>query len=132
MKNEWKKNPTNTQRQFHVKTTWNRPFPRRFNVEYMCVFVGKYLFRGSRSQMYFKIGLLKNFAGVYSCRPVNLLKWDIFFREMCETFKNIFFLQNILGGCFRLFYQNYSVSLPWNLSEIGLWQRVFPDNFVIF
>ena len=30
--------PTNTPRVFHVITTWKRPFPRRFNVEYMwCV-----------------------------------------------------------------------------------------------
>ena len=27
-------NPTNTSRVFHVETTWNRPFPRRLNVEY--------------------------------------------------------------------------------------------------
>ena len=26
-------NPTNTPREFHVETTWKRPFPRRFNVE---------------------------------------------------------------------------------------------------
>ena len=30
--------PKNTPRVFHVETTWKRPFPRRFNVEYMwCV-----------------------------------------------------------------------------------------------
>ena len=30
--------PTNTPHGFHVKTTWKRPFPRRFNVESMgCV-----------------------------------------------------------------------------------------------
>ena len=27
--------PTNAPRVFHVETTWKRPFPRRFNVEYM-------------------------------------------------------------------------------------------------
>ena len=26
-------NPTNTPREFHVETTWKRPFPRRFNVQ---------------------------------------------------------------------------------------------------
>ena len=26
--------PTNTSRVFHVETTWKRPFPRRFNMEY--------------------------------------------------------------------------------------------------
>ena len=31
-------NTTNTQRGFHVETTWKRPFPRLFNVESMwCV-----------------------------------------------------------------------------------------------
>ena len=35
-------NPTNTPRGFHVKTTWKRPFPRRFNVwNLRGVFVGK-------------------------------------------------------------------------------------------
>ena len=26
--------PTNTPREFHVETTWKRPFPRRFNMEF--------------------------------------------------------------------------------------------------
>ena len=30
--------PKNTQRVFHVETTWKRSFPRRFNMEFMwCV-----------------------------------------------------------------------------------------------
>ena len=29
----FKRNPTNTLRGFHVETTWKRPFPRRFNVD---------------------------------------------------------------------------------------------------
>ena len=29
-----RKTPTNTPRVFQVETTWKRPFPRRFNLEY--------------------------------------------------------------------------------------------------
>ena len=29
----WSHFPTNTPREFHVETTWKRPFPCRFNVE---------------------------------------------------------------------------------------------------
>ena len=36
------RNPTNIPRVFHVEMTWKRSFLRRFNVECMCLFVGKY------------------------------------------------------------------------------------------
>ena len=36
--------PTNTLRVLHVETTWNRSFPRRFNVEYTVEFVPMFSF----------------------------------------------------------------------------------------
>ena len=35
-------NPTNVPRRFHVETTWKRPFPRRFNVEFTYMFASKW------------------------------------------------------------------------------------------
>ena len=35
-------NPTNVPCRFHVETTWKRPFPRRFNVEFTYMFASKW------------------------------------------------------------------------------------------
>ena len=68
--------------------------------------------RSSRSQMFFKIGVLKNLinlTGKYLCwilsliklqafRPANLLKSDSnagVSRKMCQIFKNIFFTERL-------------------------------------
>ena len=70
--------------------------------------------RSSLSQMFFKIGVLKNFANfigkqcwsifltkLHAWRPATLLKetpTQVFYCEICEIFKNT--LQNTAGGCF--------------------------------
>ena len=75
--------------------------------------------RSSRSLMFFKIGVLKNFAifkrkhlcrsfflrKLRAWRHATLLKRDstqVFSCEYCEFFKNTFFSQNTSGGCFLI------------------------------
>ena len=69
--------PTNTPRVSHVETTRKRPFPRPFNVEYtwyvsrvIILFSNNWLLkevilwkaRSSRPEVFYKIGVLENFA----------------------------------------------------------------------
>ena len=58
--------------------------------------------RGSRSHMFFKIGVLKNFTiftGKHLCWSLFLIKLQAFRLFSCEYCK-IVFLQNTSGGCF--------------------------------
>ena len=73
--------------------------------------------RSSRSRLFFKTGVLPNFANftgkqlcrslflikLQALRPATLLKRDSntgVFLWICEIFKNTSFLQNTSGGCF--------------------------------
>ena len=76
--------------------------------------------RGSPPEVFFKKGILRNFAKftekllcqrlffnkVTSLRPATLLKKEslaqVFSCEFCDISKNIFSLQNTSGGCFNL------------------------------
>ena len=79
------------------------------------------IIRSSRSQMFFRIGVLKNFAiftGKHLCRslfliklqcwrPATLLKRDstqVFSCEYCKIFKNTFFYRTPLVATFFLSY----------------------------
>ena len=63
-----------------------------------------FIFRSSRSQMFFKKGILKNlaiFTGKHLCWSLPLIKKtpsQVFPREYCEIFKNSFFYKTPLVG----------------------------------
>ena len=72
--------PTNTRRLFHVKTTWKKLFPRRFNVEYTsCVWrkLDGQLFSERAIGRFFRKNLFLNFS--------NIVKDNLDARDACWT-----------------------------------------------
>ena len=110
--------------------------------------------RSSRSQMFFKIGVFKNFAifkGKHLCRslfliklqpwrPATLLKRDstqVFSCEYCEIFKNTFFFYRappvvafLLSYCFTCTPVMFNLTWLFLLEKILLW--LFCDVFFYF
>ena len=108
-------NSTNTSRVFHVQTTWERPFPHRFNMEYKwCVW------REDTISLLTIMLFLQSFTK-YS-RQTLIFLWN---RELRKKFKLFFFFE-----IFCLYWQDCQFwEEDWALdySSVLFWD--FPDIF---
>ena len=108
-------------------------------------------FRSSRLQMFFEIGILKNFTmftGKHLCwslflkkvaGPCNFIKKQtpkkVFSREYCEIFKNSFFFYDTSGGCFSIFTPDLNLGLKKDtlrfLSDDAFHQKSYVNKWIL-
>ena len=144
-----KPNSTNTPREFHLETTWKRPFPRCFNVEYTwCVCMKDIYWFYSLTNLPFtllslfirRLFIFYDFQFAYGVTKIKFVFPENFFHN--EKCNGLNFIENYhsvksvriwsFSGphfpAFRLNTERYSVSLRFQ-SECGkLRARITPNT----
>ena len=108
-----------------IEEIWGGPCQASLNTTVLYFYNSEATYRSSRSQMFFKIGVLKYFESftekymcwslflinLHGCRPAVLLKetpTQLFSYEICEIFKNTFSTEHLRWLLLKLLFLSYN------------------------